>query len=184
MGNRFAKHWTIGLAMALALGGVAFLAGCGSQQKAGGIPVGPKWKGAPYRLTFDTQSTKPSPSGVTIPGVKYTANPDDLETRASLVVRFDVSGVKKDGPLSNQMVMGPVDVHGAEGALPADYMDLANSELSKFLGAYCIKGKVKLSVALAKSSLNPQADDSEVDEKRLSDWLPTEVVFKNPHPKC
>jgi hypothetical protein len=39
-------------------------------------------------------------------------------------------------------------------------------------------------VALARSSLSPNAADSEVDEKRLSDWLPIEVVFKNPHPKC
>jgi hypothetical protein len=39
-------------------------------------------------------------------------------------------------------------------------------------------------VAIARSSLNPQADDAEVDAKRLSDWLPIEVVYKNPHPAC
>jgi hypothetical protein len=63
-------------------------------------------------------------------------------------------------------------------------MDIANRDLSKFLGAYCMKGKVKLSVALARSSLSNQARDSEIDAKRLSDWLPIEVVFKNPHPTC
>jgi hypothetical protein len=47
-----------------------------------------------------------------------------------------------------------------------------------------MKGKVKLSVALARSSLSNQARDSEIDAKRLSDWLPIEVVFKNPHPTC
>lgn len=51
-------------------------------------------------------------------------------------------------------------------------------------GAYCMKGKIKLSVAIARSSLSPQADDAELNEKRLSGWLPLEVEFKNPHPKC
>jgi hypothetical protein len=86
--------------------------------------------------------------------------------------------------MMNQMIMGPVDISGAEGSLPADYMNLADQGLSRFLGAYCIKGKVKISVALARSSLSNQADDDEVNEKRLSDWLPAEVAFKNPHPGC
>ena len=81
----------------------------------------------------------------------------------------------------NQMIMGPVDISGAEGTLPADYMDLADKGLARFLGAYCIKGKVKITVAIARSSLSSQAGDDEVNEKRLSDWLPIEVVFKNPH---
>ena len=63
-------------------------------------------------------------------------------------------------------------------------MDVANKGLSTLLGAYCVKGKVKISVALARSSLTSQAGDAEVDAKRLSDWLPIELVFKNPHPKC
>jgi hypothetical protein len=169
----------------LAIGGLALLAGCKNQgDKADGIPVGPKWKGAPYRLTFDTKAAKPNPSGFTIPAVKYTANPDALEKRATLVVRFDTSGVTKNGPVSNQMIMAPVDIPGAEGTLPADYMDAADKGLSKILGAYCMKGKIKISVRLARSSLSPQARDAEIDEKRLSDWLPIEVEFKNPHPRC
>jgi hypothetical protein len=63
-------------------------------------------------------------------------------------------------------------------------MDLADKGLSRFLGAYCIKGKVKISVAIARSSLTSQAGDDEVEKKRLSDWLPIEIVFKNPHPTC
>jgi hypothetical protein len=63
-------------------------------------------------------------------------------------------------------------------------MDAANKGLSRLLGAYCIKGKIKISVALARSSLTSQAGDAEVDGKRLSDWLPIELVFKNPHPTC
>jgi hypothetical protein len=39
-------------------------------------------------------------------------------------------------------------------------------------------------LALAKSSLDPHAGIAQVDAKRLSDWLPIEIVFKNPHPKC
>jgi hypothetical protein len=168
-----------------AIGGLALLAGCGNQaDKASKVPVEPKWKGAPYRLAFDTQATKPNPAGVTVPAIKFTANPEALERRVILVVRFDAAGVTKQGPIANQMVMSPVDISGAEGSLPADYMDLADKELAKYLGAYCVKGKVNLTVALARSSLSNQAADVEMNAKRLSDWTPVDVVFKNPHPKC
>jgi hypothetical protein len=170
----------------LAIAGLALLAGCGNQgDNAAKVPAKPKWQGARYHIAFDTKPTKPNPAGVTIPTVLFTANPkDEFETRATLVIRFDTSGVDKDRPVANKMIMAPVDIHGGEGALPADYMDIANRDLSKFLGAYCMKGKVKLNVALARSSLSNQASDAEVDVKRLSDWLPIEVDFKNPHPNC
>ncbi len=167
------------------VGCLALLAGCNNQQdKASSTPVTPKWKGAPYHIEFDAAAGKTNPAGVTIPAVKYTANPDALETRATLVVKFDASGVTKSGPIMNQMVMAPVDISGTEGTLPADYMDATDKELSKFLAAYCVKGKIKISVMIAKSSLTSNPTDAELDEKRLSDWLPIEVVFKNPHPKC
>jgi hypothetical protein len=173
------------LAGGLAFWGLATLAGCGNQgDKASNVPAQPKWPGAPYHIAFDTHAVKPNPAGVTIPAVKYTANPEALEKRATLVVRFDTSGATKQGPMLNQMIMAPVDVAGAEGALSADYMDAADKGLARFLGAYCIKGKIKISVALARSSLSNQAPDAEVDTKRLSDWLPIEVAFKNPHPGC
>ena len=169
----------------LAIGGLALLAGCGNQaDKASNVPVKPKWQGAAYRIAFDTQAAKANPTGVAIPAIKYTANPEALEKRASLVVRFDTSGVTKQGPIMNQMITAPVDIPGAEGTLPADYMNEADKGLSRFLGAYCMKGKIKISVALARSSLSSQAADAEVDAKRLSDWLPIELVFKNPHPTC
>ena len=172
-------------AILLAMGGLVFLAGCGSKgDKAANVPATPKWKGAPYRIEFDTQVAKPNPAGVTIPIIKFTANPDALEKRASMVVKFDTSGATKQGPMMNQIIMGGVDISGAEGALPADYMGEADKALARFLGAYCIKGKVKISVALTRSSLTSHADDAEVDAKRLSDWLPIEVTFKNPHPGC
>jgi hypothetical protein len=171
----------------LALGGLVLLAGCGQGNKASSVPIEPKWKGAPYRISFDTPPAKPNPSGVTIPAIKYTANPESLENRARLVVRFDSSELAKNsanGPVMNQMVMAPIDMRGAEGALPADYLDMASKDLSRLLGAYCAKGKVNVSVALARSSLNSQPRDAELDAKRLSDWLPIDLVFKNPHPKC
>lgn len=169
----------------LAILGLALLTGCGNQgDKASNVPVTPKWKGAPYRLAFDTKTAKPNPAGVTIPAIKYAANPDALEKRVVLVVRFDASADTKNVPLANQMIMAPVDISGAEGTLPADYMDLADKDLSRFLGSYCIKGKVKISVALVWSSISPQALEGEVDAKRLSDWAPIEVEFKNPHPHC
>ncbi len=84
----------------------------------------------------------------------------------------------------DQMILHPVDISGAEGSLPADYMDAADKGLATLLGAYCMNGKVKITVALVQSSISPQAGDAELTAKRLSDWLPIEVVFKNPHPKC
>lgn len=169
----------------MAFAGLTLLAGCGNQaDKASNISVKPKWQGANYHLAFVTSATRPSPAGVTIPAIKYTANPEELEKRASLVVRFDTSGATKQGPMMNQLIMTPVDVPGVEGTLPADYMNAADQGLSRFLGAYCIKGKIKISVALARSSISSQAEDSEVDEKRLSDWLPIEVEFKKPRPGC
>ncbi len=175
----------IGLASGLAMGGMAILAGCGSQgDKASNVPIEPKWKGASYHAVFDAQPAKPNPEGVTIPTIKFTANPDALETRASMVVRFDASGAKTSGQVMDQVMIGPFDISGAEGAVPADYMNQADQGLARLLGAYCMKGKVKISVALTRSSLSPQAGDAEINAKRLSDWLPLEVVFKNPHPKC
>ena len=171
--------------MMVVIGALTVLTGCGSQaDKTAKVSTEPKWKGAPYHLAVDAQAPKPNPAGVTIPAIKYSANPDALEKRVILVVRFDASGASSNGPIANQMVMSPVDVSGAEGALPADYMDLADKELAKYLGAYCIKGKIKLTVALATSSLTNQAGQAELDAKRLSDWMPIEVAFKNPHPKC
>jgi hypothetical protein len=169
----------------LAIAGLAVLAGCGNQgDKAPGVPATPKWKGPAYRLAMDAQAAKPNPSGVTLPDIKYTANPDALERRASLVVRFDASGAKTSQQAMDQITVGPFDISGAEGKLPADYVDLADKGLARLLGAYCMKGKVKVSLVLVRSSLAPQAGDAEINQKRLSDWLPIDIVFKNPHPKC
>ena len=168
-------------AIILAIGGLALLAGCGKQQNsADTIHLKPQWQGAPYHIAFAAQATKPNAVGITIPAIKWTANPDALERRASLVVRFDASGATKNGPANgpvmDQMVMGPVDISGAEGALPADYMDAASKALSKLLAAYGIKGNVKVQVLLARSSISEQPDDSEIATTRLSDWLPGEFA--------
>ena len=166
------------------MSGLVFLAGCDMGDNAAKIPVKPKWPGAAYHVSLDTQAPKPNPSGVTIPGIKFTANPEAVEKRVTLVVRFDTSNVKKEGPVSNQMVMGPVDVAGPDGALPTEYLEAADKGLATFLKAYCLQGKVKLTLALARSSLSSQPGDAELNNKRLSDWVPVEVNFKNPHPNC
>ena len=169
----------------VAIGGLAFLAGCGNQgDKAPGVPVGPKWKGLPYRIAFDTKAVKPSPEGITLPAIDFTANPDELERRATLVVRYDSSGVKTNDLIINQVILAPFDVSGAEGAVPAEYMELADKELAQLTGAYCMKGKVKVTVALARSSLTPHAGEAEINEKRLSDWATTEVEIKKPKKGC
>jgi len=169
-------------AIIFAFGAVLLLAGCQSQNT--NIPVKPKWQGATYHLAFGALPAKPNPSGVTLPAIKFTANPDDLETRADLVVQVDVSSVKRDTPVADLMIMAPTDISGSDGALSADYLEASSTELGKMLAGYCMKGKIKISVALVRSSLPLGATDDQVNDKRLSDWLPTEVVFKNPHPKC
>jgi hypothetical protein len=172
----------------LAIGGLVFLAGCGGQgSKAPSDEA--KWKGAPYRITFDTRDVKPNPAGISIPVIDYTADPEALERRATLVVRFDAAGAKpsqtaQGQPLTDQMIMAPTDISGAAGSLPASYMDAADRGLAKLLAAYCMKGTVKITVALVRSSVSPQAKDAELNDKRLSDWMPIELEFKNPHPKC
>jgi hypothetical protein len=169
----------------IAIGGLALLAGCANQgDKASNAAAKPKPVGPPYHIAFGAPPAKPNPAGITIPAINYTANPKLVEKRASLVVRFDTATVSKRGPMVNQMVMAPVDISGAAGAIPADYLAAADKELSRYLGAYCVNGKIKLSVALARSSLSSQAGDAEIDSKRLTDWLPIEIVFKNPHPTC
>lgn len=164
-----------------AFGIAAFLTGCKSQDTTSNVPAQPKWQGAPYHLAFDTAATKPDPSGITIPTIKYTANPDALVRRASLVVRFDTSGAKTNGPVMDQMIMAPVDIAGADGSLPADYMSAADKGLAHLVGAYHLKGKVKISVLLARSSISSQASDDEINDKRISDWLPTEILINKTH---
>jgi hypothetical protein len=163
----------------------SFLTGCGNQGSPNsGIPNPPKWQGAPYHLAFGAPPAKPNPVGLTIPPINYTANPDMLETRADLAIEIDSSGVKSQAPVMNQMVMGAVSISGAEGTLPADYMAKASKDLSTMLAAYCVKGKIKLSVALTHSSIPINATNDQINAKRLSDWTPIELDFRNPHPKC
>ena len=165
-------------------GGLLLLAGCGSADNSPGIPVGPKWKGEPYRIGVDAKAPKPNPAGITIPAVTFKANPEALETRAVLVLHFTAPlGGGKD-PITQTMIGNAVDIKGEEGKLPDDYMAQASKGLGEYLGAYCVNGNVKLSVAMARSSLNPHAADAEVDAKRLSDWLPLDIPFKPAHSKC
>jgi hypothetical protein len=71
-------------------------------------------------------------------------------------------------------------IQGAEGALPADYMDETDTELASLLEGYGPKGKIKISVLLARSSIGSRPEDGEINQMRLSDWLPTELVVKAP----
>jgi hypothetical protein len=133
----------------LLIGALAFLAGCKDQGPQ--IQIPPKWQGAAYHLSFGAPPAKPNPAGLTIPPIKWVADPESLQTRADLVIEFDSSTAKGqggNGPVTNQMAMGAVDISGAEGQLPTDYVDKASTDLSKMIGAYCMKGKIKISVAL------------------------------------
>jgi hypothetical protein len=169
----------------LAIGGLLLLAGCGNPaNKGAGIPIVPKWKGLPYRIAFDTKAAKPSPTGIDIPAVKFTANPDALETRALLVLKFSAPKAAGQDSTDHLMIGSAVDIKGTDGTLPNDYMERARKGLADYLETYCLKGKIELSVAMARSSLNPQAGIDLVDPKRLSDWLPLEITYKPRHSKC
>jgi hypothetical protein len=170
----------------LAVAGVVIVAGCGDMgSKTPSSPATPKAK-APYRLDIETKAAKPNPTGVALPALSYTGNPKALERRAALVIKFDGSGVKNDQPAKDRIIMAPVDIPGTGGFLPENYLNEADVKLGKLLSGYCFKGTAKVSLALVRSSVRPEAGDAEIDAKRLSDWLPAEVVFKNPnpHPKC
>ena len=168
----------------LASAGVLLIAGCGNLgDTVSKAPTGSKPK-PPYQLDFESKAVKPNPAGVAIPDITYTGNPKALEKRAALVVKFDGTGVKNDQPDKDRLIMDPVDLPGTGGRLPANYMDAADQRLGKLLAGYCFKGTGKVRVALVRSSIRPEAKDAEIEAKRLSEWLPVEVVFKNPHPKC
>jgi hypothetical protein len=169
-------------AFILTFAALAFLAGCGNQSPQ--IQIPPKWQGAPYHLSFGPPPAKPNPAGLTIPAIKYVANPDALETRADLVVKIDTSTLKIKGTMMDEMAMGAVDISGAEGQLPDAYVNKASTDLSSLLAAYCVKGKVSISVALTRSSIPMNPTDDQINAKRLSDWTPIVLDFKNPHPKC
>lgn len=177
-----------GIILAIALvaipGGLLFSGCSSSTNKDAGIPVEPKWKGLPYRITFETKAAKPSPTGVDVPAVKFTANPDALETRAVLVLKFSAPAAANQEPTEHMMIGTGVDIKGTDGTLPDDYMERARKGLADYLESYCIQGKVNLSVAMARSSLNPQAGIDQVDPKRLSDWLPLEITYTPKHSKC
>ena len=71
----------------LATAGLVLLAGCNQGGNAAKVPAKPKWPGAAYHLAVDTQAAKPNPSGVTIPAIKYSANPEALERKSRRLSR-------------------------------------------------------------------------------------------------
>jgi hypothetical protein len=162
----------------VAMGGLLLLAGCGSSgNKPAGIPAQPKWKGAPYRLAFDAKAAKPRPDGINIPAVKFTANPDAIWRHAPFwCCEFTAAGTTNSAAAEHLMIGTGVDIKGDEGTLPEDYMDLARKGLAGYLETYCVKGKVDLSVALARSSLSPQAGIDDVDPK-----LPVRLAAAGDH---
>jgi len=171
----------------LAFAAAVLLAGCGPEQ--GGIPVRPKFSGPPYHLSLAAAPAKASKSGLTIPPIKYTADPnaptDLLANRAILVLRVDTSSVKAKGTMTmDQLIMGAVDLPGTEGTLSPEYMEATNQGLATLLAEYCVRGNVKITVALTRSSLSSTAGNGEIDAKLISPWLPITVNFKNPHAGC
>jgi hypothetical protein len=168
----------------LAIAGAVFVAGCGNQTAKAPTPATTTQLKTPYHIEFDTKPAKPNPAGVALPAIHYLANPQAMQRRAALVVRIDSPAAKSDKPGSRLLVGPAVDLPGTGGTLPESYMNLADQQLAKALATACMNGPIKISVALVRSSIKPGPSDAEVDAKRLSDWVPDEVVFKNPHPKC
>ncbi len=168
--------------------GLCLLVGCGNQGAKTGVVTDQKWKGLPYRLTLgptdakDAKAAKPNPAMVTIPPVTFVANPEAVESRAILVMRFVALGTPDQTP--HLMIGTPVDIHGENGSLSADYLTQASKSVTDYLAARCIQGNVKVSLALARSSVKPLAEDAEVDSKRLSDWVSFQTTYKKAHGKC
>jgi hypothetical protein len=168
----------------LTLAGSALLAGCGTLgTDVPDKPVPAKWK-APYHIEFQTAAVKPNPSGVALPPINYASLSKAPERRAVMVIRLADTGAKSDKPRIDQIIMGPVDIPDPSGALPSAYIESADKGLAKLLGDACLKGQVKVNLALVRSSIKPDADEAEINAKRLTEWLTTDVVYKNPHPKC
>lgn len=162
----------------LLIGGLAFLAGCNQQDTKYAIKLKPKWQGTPYHISFDAPPAKANAAGITIPVVKYTANPDMLERRACLVVRFEPSAqLTNTQTVMNQVIMGPVDIKGTDGALDPEYMAAADQALARLLDVYKIKGKVKVQVLLARPLLS-SAGESDINQNKLSDWVATDLEYK------
>jgi hypothetical protein len=86
--------------------------------------------------------------------------------------------------MMDEMTMPAVDISGADGQLPADYVNKASTDLANLLASYCVKGKVSISVALTRSSIPMNPTDDQINAKRLSDWTPIQLDFKSPHSKC
>ncbi len=176
------KENAVKKAILISTAALFLVAGCSSNSPK--IVIPPKWQGAPYHLSFGAAPTKPNAAGLTIPPIKFVADPESLETRADLVVKIDTSTLKVKGTMMDEMAMGAVDISGADGQLSTDYVNRASTDLSSMLAAYCVKGTVKISVALTRSSLPENPSDDQINAKRLSDWTPITLDFKNPHPKC
>src|SRR3954471_17467289 len=155
----------------LLITGLMCLGGCNLDpgNKASDAPEKAKSK-PPYHLDFETKAVKPTPAGVAIPPVSYTGNPQALEKRACLVVKFEGAGVKNDQPGKDRLVLPPVDLAGSGGTLPQNYMEQADVVLGKLLAGYCYKGAAKVSLALVRSSIKPGPSDTDIDAKRLSEW--------------
>lgn len=165
-------------AIMLAIGALAFAAGCKQDNSKYAIHLKPKWQGPPYHIAFDAPPAKPNAAGITIPDVKYTANPDMLENRACLVVRFEPPAqLASDQTVMNQVIMGPVDIKGAAGMLDPDYLGAADQALARLLDVYKIHGKVKVSVLLARPLLS-NSGESAIKENSLSDWVATDLEYK------
>ena len=169
----------------LAIGGLAFLTGCGNLggDAASKAPAPAKPK-APYHIEFATPGGQAQPGGRHHSGDKLHGRLQGAGEKSRSPGAIGRFGGASAQPAVNQMIMGPVDLPDETGSLPASYMDLADKGLVKLLADGCVKGPVKIKVVLVRSSIKPDAGDGEIDAKRLSDWLPTEVAYKNPHPKC
>lgn len=167
-------------AMITTIVALAFLAGCEAPS-----PKPPKWEGPPYRLSLGAQPTNAGPNSLLLPPIYFTANPEAVQTRANLVIKINADDVKKKpAKFTDELLLAPGDIAGKQGELSDSYLTHASTEFGRMLTAYCMNGKIKVNVALVKSSIMMSATDVQVDNHRLSDWMPVEVNFKNPRPGC
>lgn len=81
----------------------------------------------------------------------------------------DSSECTADQPGKDRFISTAFDIPGTGGTLPVYYLVTVDQGLAKLLGDRCMKGKVKVSVALVRSTIRPDPDETEINAKRLSD---------------
>ena len=167
-------------AIIITIGALGFLAGCGNQDNSlPAFPFRPSGRALP--TISHLARRQPSPTRRASPFRPSSTRPIPTCSRPEPTSSSNSTPRQRRAPAGDgPMVMGAVDVSGTEGELPAAYVDKASADLANMLAGYCVKGKVKISVVLTKSSIPLSATSDLVNARRLSDWRRSSSSSRTP----